>query len=243
MNTQFATQYLLQENEDIDIEALLRQAGASADNAKMLANGVRKGLIQLSKAIEIVKQTTGVRETSTVGGGVTGGPTAATFTAGTGEQMATNGISKKKNKYQEDAPRLAGDPAKTNTQGTKNLTAYKNFGFTKAPSAKEAGKHIKGVDVEELWEKEEEGLFESRAYSKFKKETAMRSKDQQMHEAVKIINKRLEEVSKLLEFAQQMRMDLSEGEETVEYRSNTKKMFEKVCNRVVEIYSKTKQLK
>ena len=238
MNNQFATQHLLQENEEIDIVAVLQQAGASEEAAKMLATGVRKGLIQLSRAIEIVKQTTGVRETSAVGGGVTGGPTAATFTAGTGEQVATTKAFKKK-QYQEDAPRLAGNPAKTSKQGTKNLTAYTSAGFQKAPNAEEAGKHIKGVEVKDLWEE----LYESRAYSKFKKETAVRSKGQQMHEAIKTVHKKLEEVNRLLEFTNQMRQELSEGEGAVEYSGNTKKIFEKINRRIVDIYTKAKHLK
>ena len=52
----------------------------------------------------------------------------------------------------EDAPRLAGEPSKTDSQGTKNLSAYKSVGFTKAPSAEAAGKKLKSIDVEELWE-------------------------------------------------------------------------------------------
>ena len=109
---------------------------------------------------------------STVGGGVTGGPTAATFTADAGEQVAgAKGAFKEK--YQEDARRLAGNPAKTNKQGTKNLTAYMNFGFTKAPNAEEAGKHIKGVEVEELWEYEEgepvEEILTRQDYDKLQK--------------------------------------------------------------------------
>lgn len=201
----------------------------------------------------------------------------------------------------EDAPRLAGNPAKTTKQGARNLSAYSSVGFTKAPNAKEAGKHIKGVDVEELWEALAEDfkhsdkveivngadkgrkavviryatsqsgetvylvrfvdggvaeipgqnlkllsgteISESRKYNQFKKEAATRSKDQQMHEAVRMIHSRLAEVSKLLEYAQQMRAELSEGEQTLEYNHNTKKVFERINSKVVEIYSKTRQLK
>lgn len=452
MNNQFATQFLLQETEDeySSLETTLRELGTSEDAIKVLMSGVRTRNITPEGAIEIAKLTVSkVREMSTVGGGVAGGPTAATFTPGAGEQMATTKAFKKKKyqentfkkeeslekgdrvkimygkrffghtgtvkslhpgyivvdidgnagshimlyadvekidgnldedtprlagakkafgkkkKYQEgtfeddeiaifdggedgltkiykkadgtfygvndefdftakdeqellrkvamwgykllsgtiyeDAPRLAGDPSKTNKQGTKNLTTYKNFGFTKAPSAEEAGKYIKGVDVKMLWKEGEEpvwqqveplakaladrniprdlhgeffdylkeklrkkelknpqdvfdlafnflemlkeGLNESRAYHKFKKEAATRSRDQQMHEAVKMIHKRLEEVTKLLEYAQQMRAELSEGEQTLEYNHNTKKVFERINSKVVEIYSKTRQLK
>ena len=88
-----------------------------------------------------------------------------------------------------------------------------------------------------------EYINESRAYSQFKKQTAIRSKDEQMHEAVKMIHKKLEEVSKLVEFAQQMRTELSEGENTLEYKHNTKKIFEKINSKVVEVYTKTRDLK
>ncbi len=142
----------------------------------------------------------------------------------------------------EDAPRLAGDPSKTNKQGSKNLNAYKSVGFTKAPSAQEAGKKLKSIDIKDLWE-DGEGLNESRAYSKFKREAATRTKDQQMHEAVKMIHNKLEEISKLVEFTQQMRNELSEGEGALEYKHNTKKVFEKINSKVVEVYAKTKQLK
>ena len=141
---------------------------------------------------------------------------------------------------EEDAPRLAGNPSKTNKQGSKNLKAYSSVGFTKAPSAEEAGKQMKGIDVDMLWK---ESLEESRAYSQFKKQAATRPKDQQMHEAVKMVHKKLDEIGKLLEFTKLMKGELSEGEETMEYKHNTKKVFEKINTKVVEVYSKLKSLK
>jgi vacuolar-type H+-ATPase catalytic subunit A/Vma1 len=140
----------------------------------------------------------------------------------------------------EDAPRLAGSPAKTNSQGAKNLDAYGSVGFTKAPNAEEAGKQMKGIDVDMLWK---EALEESRAYSQFKREAAMRSKPDQLHQAAKMIQHKLQEVEKLLEFTSQMRNDLSEGEATVEYKHNTKKVFERIHSKVVEVYTKVKGLK
>jgi hypothetical protein len=140
----------------------------------------------------------------------------------------------------EDAPRLAGEPSKTNSQGSKNLNAYSSVGFTKAPNAEEAGKQMKGIDVDMLWK---EALEESRAYSQFKKEAAMRSKPDQLHQAAKMIQRKLDEVTKLLEFTSQMRNDLSEGEANVEYKHNTKKVFERIHSKVVEVYTKVKGLK
>ena len=90
---------------------------------------------------------------------------------------------------------------------------------------------------------EEEDLNESRAYSSFKKQTALRSKPDQLHEAAKMIQRKLDEVTKLLEFTSQMRNDLSEGEANVEYKHNTKKVFERIHSKVVEVYTKVKGLK
>lgn len=112
-------------------------------------------------------------------------------------------------------------------------------------------KYKEGLEEEEepadyyelVGEDNDENLSESRAYSQFKKQTATRSKNEQMHEAVKMIHKRLEEVSKLVEFAQKMRTELSEGDQALEYRSNTKKVFEKINAKVVEVYTKTRELK
>jgi hypothetical protein len=314
MNTQFATQRLLSEEPKASdvVGNILDQLDADEQLIAYFVKAVELGYLTPERAIEIFKQTTGLDEmtgSGAVGGGSTtgGGTTAgATFTPGAGEQYASTKAFKgtRKKKYQEDAPRLAGSPAKTTKQGARNLSAYSSVGFTKAPSAEQAGKQIKGVQVKQLWKEGDgsvdvswsmiedevkmlgkrdlgiepntpdearflnymkeafkEGLIrsyndllhtvhgyneplkESRRYSQFKKEAAIRSKPQQMHEAVKMVNKKLEEIAKLLEFTQQMRQELSEGEELLEYHTNTKKLFEKVHSRVVEIYSKTKKLK
>ena len=101
--------------------------------------------------------------------------------------------------------------------------------------------NIKGVEVEDLWD--EDPLTESRAYSRFKKETTVRSKPEQLHHAAKMIHNRLAEITKLLEFTNQMKGELSEGEESLSYKHNTKKVFEKINAQVVEVYSKVKGLK
>ena len=243
MNNQFATQFLREEVDPGWLDNYMKKLGADEELIQFTLALIEKGLIQPEKAIEIMKQTLGLTEDgaaapaggSTTGGGVTNG---ATFTPGNGEQYAAG---TRKKRFEEDAPRLAGSPAKTNSHGSKNLSAYSSVGFTKAPSATEAGKHIKGVEVEDLWD--EDPLTESRAYSRFKKETTVRSKPEQLHHAAKMIHNRLAEITKLLEFTNQMKGELSEGEESLSYKHNTKKVFEKINAQVVEVYSKVKGLK
>lgn len=300
MNNQFATQFLREDLDNlpdndlpIDIDNVVKrlmQFGLDEFEALNLAQQIVKD-IKLDEDGGAAAPAGGGG--STTGGGVTNG---ASFTPGAGEQYAAG--TKKKKKYQEDAPRLAGSPGKTTSQGAKNLSAYSSVGFTKAPSAEEAGKKMKSIDVKMLWKEGEaadwnqiqqhvmkiakhygygkdyvdymkgcydQGLItkptdldtctagwgealreyinESRAYSQFKKQTAIRPKNEQMHEAVKMIHKKLEEVSKLVEFAKQMRTELSEGENALEYKHNTKKIFEKINSKVVEVYTKTRDLK
>lgn len=300
MNNQFATQFLLQEDQFSSLEDHLFDLGADEDLIRKFMKAIRLGILSPEQAINIIKSTLNVNEDggaaaaapaggggSTTGGGVTNG---ASFTPGAGEQYAAG---TRKKRVKEDAPRLAGSPTKTNKQGAKNISAYTDDGFTKAPSAAEAGKHIKGVEVKELWEvgredvgqdfvvlskdgkkieatykgirKDGEHVFagasetitvspkdvearvrplsESRAYSQFKKEAAMRSKPDQLHQAAKMVQNKLDEITKLLEFTAQMRSELSEGEENLEYKHNTKKVFEKINSKVVEVYSKVKNLK
>jgi hypothetical protein len=237
MNNQFATQFLREEVDPNWLENYMKKLGADEELIKYTLVLIQKGLIQPERALEIMKQTLGLTEDggaaaapaggSTTGGGVTNG---ATFTPGAGEQYAAG--TRKKRSMEEDAPMLA--------HGKANISTYTDDGFTKAPTAEEAGKKLKSIDIDMLWK---ESLEESRAYSRFKKETALRSKPDQMHEAAKIIQNKLHEIEKLLEFTSQMRSELSEGEQTLEYKHNTKKVFEKIHSKVVEVYTKVKGLK
>ena len=236
MNNQFATQFLLEELDEFDsLRSMLAQLGASQDSVELLVNAVAKGHLEPSKAVEIVKATAMHEDGaaaapaggSTTGGGVTNG---ASFTPGAGEQYAA-GTKKVTKKLGEDAPMLAG--------GKKaNISTYTQDGFTKAPSAQEAGKKLKSIDVEDLWN--EESLQES--YFRFRNETKTRTKPEQYHQAVKTINKKLDEVNKLLEFTGTLKSELSEGEATFEVKHNTKKAMDKVRGKVVEAYKKLKEL-
>lgn len=183
---------------------------------------------------------TQVKEMSGTGGatGASGEAPSANFKSGTGMEYTT-----KKKKVKEDAPMLA--------HGKADISTYTNDGFTHAGRGK--GK-VKGIVVKDLWEDddytetdekaaEKDNLEEARNYHQFKKEAATRTKTQQMHEAAKMINKRLEEINRLLEYAYQMKNELSEGEAQFEYSHNTRNLFEKINTKVIETYSKVKKLK
>ena len=96
-----------------------------------------------------------------------------------------------------------------------------------------------GEEVEQLAAKA--GLSEN--YHRFKKETATRTRAQQMHEAAKAIEKRLHEVNKLLEYTSELRNELFEGDDVSEMTHHTKRVFEKVTKNIAEAYSKLKKIK
>jgi len=252
MNQQFQTRFLLEDLDEFEsLRNMLLDLGADKDAAEMLVNAVAKGHIEPSKAIEIVKSTTGLEEDggaaaggggSTTGGGVTNG---ATFTPGDGEQTAGKRAFKnvkQKSIKVEDAPMLA--------HGKADISTYTQDGFTRAEGHP---KDLTWVEPKDLWDTlptamsedddSADKLSEARNYHQFKREAATRTKPQQMHEAAKMIHKKLEEIGKLLEFTNQMRSELSEGEEQLEYKHNTKKLFEKINTKVVETYAKVKKLK
>lgn len=167
------------------------------------------------------------------------------YNKGTGLTKATNILNKGEEikPVNEDAPMLA--------HGKADISTYTNDGFTHAGRGK--GK-VKGIVVKDLWEDDDytqtdvkaadkDNLEEARNYHQFKKEAATRTKTQQMHEAAKMISKRLEEINRLLEYASQMKNELSEGEAQFEYSHNTRNLFEKINTKVIETYTKVKRLK
>lgn len=81
------------------------------------------------------------------------------------------------------------------------------------------------------------GLQEN--YSRFKKETVTRSKEQQMHEAMKLVRKKLYEADKVMTYVKTMKEELG----LQEYKSHTSKLMEKLQVSIAEIYKKYKEIK
>lgn len=88
---------------------------------------------------------------------------------------------------------------------------------------------------------EEDSINES--YSKFKNETKTRTKAQQMHEAMKLAEKKITDANKILEYISQLKTELFEDEESTKYTHHTKKIMERASNKIAEAYVKLKKLK
>lgn len=296
MNQQFQTRFLLEDYDEFEsLKDALLQLGASEDIAEMLTNAAAKGHIEPSKAIEIVKSTTGLSEDgvgggSTTGGGVTNG---ALFATGDGEQYAG------KKAFKEDAPMLA--------HGKADISTYTNDKFTRA----EGHPKLKSIDIKNVWGTkptamsemstknpgmsefiayikdnpdaiqklgfrrlqdvieylesagledwdelrselsqivggkdigiyEQDGLSEN--YHRFKRETRERPKQDQYHEAIRTVNKKLDEVNRILEFTTRMKNELAEEGGILEVKSRTAKTMDKMKMKIAEAYKKLKNL-
>lgn len=76
-------------------------------------------------------------------------------------------------------------------------------------------------------------------YGRFKKETVTRSKEQQMHEAMKLVRKKLYEADKVMTYVKTMKEELG----LQEYKSHTTKLMERLQASIAEIYKKYKEIK
>lgn len=88
-----------------------------------------------------------------------------------------------------------------------------------------------------------DALLEHIFYSKFKNEISVRPQSEQIHQATKIIEKKLREVTKLLEFTSEIKKGILESNDKFEYKKHTKAMVEKIHSSILEMYSKLKELK
>ena len=126
----------------------------------------------------------------------------------------------------EDAPILAGGKIKDNY-------AVSHFGFTDAPSI--PNRKSKAMDYKQLYN-------EAKNYNQFAREVSTRPDQDKMHEAVKAVHRKLAEVNKMLEYANQLKSNLAEGEDTLQYKKRTKESLDKLKYKVAETYSKIKTL-
>lgn len=92
-----------------------------------------------------------------------------------------------------------------------------------------------------LGKKSFKNLNEAR-YSTFKKEVKTRTPQQQLHEGVKAIQRRLDEINKLVEFTSRMKAELKENDEGVMYLERTRKSLNKINEKIQEINEKINTL-
>jgi hypothetical protein len=100
---------------------------------------------------------------------------------------------------------------------------------------------FKIVDSENSSKKKEKQLNEVR-YSQFKNETKNRKPQEQLHMGVKEIQRKLDEINKLVEFTSRMRTELKGNAEQMNYLKRTHNALFKINEKIQEINNKIKSL-
>lgn len=80
-------------------------------------------------------------------------------------------------------------------------------------------------------------------YSKFKTETKTRGKSDQFHQAVRAVKKKVQEINRLFEYVNRLKLELSEGEDGLKYKMHTEKALAKIKEMVSELNQNIKRFK
>lgn len=80
-------------------------------------------------------------------------------------------------------------------------------------------------------------------YSRFKNETKTRTKPEQFHQAVKSVKRKVEEINKLYEYMERLKLELSENSDGLKYKKYTENAILKIKEAVKALHVKTKKLK
>jgi hypothetical protein len=87
-----------------------------------------------------------------------------------------------------------------------------------------------------------EELLNEVTYSKFKNEVKFRTKNEQLHKAIREVKRKLSEIDRIVEYTSRMKQELSEGEEGVKYWKATQKNVSAISEMVNTLNNKIKTL-
>jgi len=88
----------------------------------------------------------------------------------------------------------------------------------------------------------EQELINEVTYSKFKNEVKFRTKNEQLHKAIREVKRKLSEIDRIVEYTSRMKQELSEGEEGVKYWKATQKNVATISEMVSHLNNKIKNL-
>ena len=87
-----------------------------------------------------------------------------------------------------------------------------------------------------------EELLNEVTYHKFKNEVKFRTKNEQLHKAIREVKRKLSEIDRIVEYTSRMKQELSEGEEGLKYWKNTEKNVATISEMVNILNNKIKNL-
>lgn len=119
-------------------------------------------------------------------------------------------------------------------KGQKTNVATKTAekqGFKVAPSVNES-----------LMKIVKEELINEVTYNRFKNEVKFRTKNEQLHKAIREVKRKLSEIDRIVEYTSRMKQELSEGEEGIKYWKATEKNVSQISEMVNQLNNKIKNL-
>jgi hypothetical protein len=87
-----------------------------------------------------------------------------------------------------------------------------------------------------------EELLNEVTYSKFKNEVKFRTKNEQLHKAIREVKRKLQEIDRIVEYTSRMKQELSEGEEGLRYWKKTESNIATISEMVNALNNKIKNL-
>jgi hypothetical protein len=109
-------------------------------------------------------------------------------------------------------------------------------------SSKGDGYYKKESMQESLQNIIKEELLNEVTYNKFKNEVKFRTKNEQLHKAIREVKRKLSEIDRIVEYTSRMKQELSEGEEGVRYWKATQKNVATISEMVNQLNNKIKNL-
>jgi hypothetical protein len=115
-------------------------------------------------------------------------------------------------------------------------------------------KNSKVLDYKELWKGKKSAMNESLidiiekellnevTYSKFKNDVKFRTKNEQLHKAIREVKRKLSEIDRIVEYTSRMKQELQEGDEGVKYWKATQKNVATISEMVNQLNNKIKNL-
>jgi hypothetical protein len=115
-------------------------------------------------------------------------------------------------------------------------------------------KNSKVLDYKELWKGKksamnetllqiiEQELLNEVTYNKFKNDVKFRTKNEQLHKAIREVKRKLQEIDRIVEYTSRMKQELQEGEEGVKYWKATQNNVSKISEMVNHLNNKIKNL-
>jgi predicted transcriptional regulator len=87
-----------------------------------------------------------------------------------------------------------------------------------------------------------EELLNEVTYHKFKNEVKFRTKNEQLHKAIREVKRKLSEIDRIVEYTSRMKQELSEGEEGLKYWKKTESNIATISEMVNQLNNKIKNL-